>query len=535
MKDTEKGHEEIELDEDEESALDAAWDKLDSDADTQNDGGKVDDPNGKPSKSVGKALASCVIQRSDGKYHAPTMNNANLWSANISRAYWYSPQSAERQLAKFNAGESMDAAAAGRQQYSYSIEEPNSKPSKSFRQWCKRWVAKADGPHEFSSTQFNLEGYERSLALTKANQIDDADLTIKGREETPHITVRYGLETSNADQVREIVETFGSVSMVLGDVDYFPSDEYDVVVIRVESEDLHRLNEALAELPHVDTHDEYQPHVTLAYVNPGCGQKYVGMPDRGIKGNVLEYSQLVFSPKDGTPTIIDIASYPAQEAGNLPSKGLVRKAVDRNAVIWWSSIGQAERRIWLEEVTPGGYLGASQEQMLNKPLNGMDRYQASLAREAHAVALDRHVHGKLLVRNKKLCSKGAKEDYDRIKQSIPSTDMGGLRTAMSGLSKYPKDEIKDVLIELGYTSSGSKGNDLKRLMDNVTSLKISHSQTNQIGKQKRFDPGTKVASGQRGKGTVVEQADDLAVVKWISGDETVEQVKDLNPRTESKP
>ena len=54
--------------------------------------------------------------------------------------------------------------------------------------------------------------------------------------------------------------------LVLGEVAYFPADEYDVVIIRVESEDLHTLYDLLGQLPNVETHSEYQPHVTLAYV-----------------------------------------------------------------------------------------------------------------------------------------------------------------------------------------------------------------------------------------------------------------------------
>lgn len=192
--------------------------------------------------------------------------------------------------------------------------------SNTFKKWCKRWTKQYAG-HDYSSTQFNLEGEAQRRILQWTNSIEDDDLHQKGREDIPHVTVRYGLEGSDAGPVRQLVETFGSVSATLSEVDYFPSEQYDVLIVRVESEQLHTLNELLADLPHVDTHPTYQPHVTIAYLKPGMGQHYVdqltGMtPDeQGIVGDQLQFTHLVFSPKEGTPTLIEIDSYAAQEAG----------------------------------------------------------------------------------------------------------------------------------------------------------------------------------------------------------------------------
>lgn len=70
----------------------------------------------------------------------------------------------------------------------------------------------------------------------------------------------------------------------------------DVLKIDVISDDLEYLNELLSSLPHTDTHPTYQPHVTLAYVVPGSGAKYVG--DSTFAGREFIADEIVFSDQD---------------------------------------------------------------------------------------------------------------------------------------------------------------------------------------------------------------------------------------------
>jgi 2'-5' RNA ligase len=230
-------------------------------------------------------------------------------------------------------------------------EEPAEKVSKgwAFARWCKRWRDK--GQHEFSSTQFNLEGAALEHVRRLQAQIDPADMTDKGAESVPHVTVRYGLEGSDAGPVRQLVETFGPVPTTLGAMDCFEGEETDVVILRVDSDDLRRLNALLGELPHQDTHPTYQPHVTLAYVKPGLGAKHVELAaeqeaDRSGREPVdAKFTELVFSPKEGEPTLIPLNSYPATEKRKseprlksalkpsplpvLPSKKSTRRKLDK--------------------------------------------------------------------------------------------------------------------------------------------------------------------------------------------------------------
>jgi hypothetical protein len=183
-------------------------------------------------------------------------------------------------------------------------------------------VAKRAGPHKFASTQFNLAeaGYPKSqgspvpVLEEMALSIPDEDLEDDGREDEPHVTVKYGLHTASPEDVRRLVEGFGYVTLRLGKTSIFPAretdaqrggEQFDVVKVDVDSPGLHRLNALLADnLPHTDTHPEYRPHVTLAYVKPGRGEQYVGMDD--VDGMEVLCGRLVFSDPEGVRTVIPL-------------------------------------------------------------------------------------------------------------------------------------------------------------------------------------------------------------------------------------
>jgi len=61
----------------------------------------------------------------------------------------------------------------------------------------------------FSSTQINIEGDLKKSIIDTGNKIDpdDVDQT-EGLEAEPHVTVLYGLHTSNPNDVKKIVNDY---------------------------------------------------------------------------------------------------------------------------------------------------------------------------------------------------------------------------------------------------------------------------------------------------------------------------------------
>lgn len=158
--------------------------------------------------------------------------------------------------------------------------------------------------HDYSSTQVNLPKSEADEVRKVAAKIPDADIYTDpkdpsfGREENPHVTVKYGLHTADPKEVEPLIKGIGPITAKIGKVSIFENDGFDVVKADVNSPQLHALNKKIAEGTKVtDTHPDYKPHVTIAYVKKGMGEKYIG--DKSLEGKEITFDTLTFSGKDG--------------------------------------------------------------------------------------------------------------------------------------------------------------------------------------------------------------------------------------------
>lgn len=157
--------------------------------------------------------------------------------------------------------------------------------------------------HKFSSTQVDIPEPTRNVMLALGASIPDNQLSSDGREINPHITIKYGISSDNSALVALLVADYGPISFKLGKTNIFSSDEYDVVYAMVESPDLVKLNKLISDsLNVVNTHPEYVPHATIAFVKPGQGEQYKGIST--LDGTNTSVSCIVFSSSDGTKTNI---------------------------------------------------------------------------------------------------------------------------------------------------------------------------------------------------------------------------------------
>ena len=154
--------------------------------------------------------------------------------------------------------------------------------------------------HNYSNIMIVIPGWHKHAMLRMGRNIPDRHLGADGREAEPHITVKYGIaENVPPEKLRRALAGFGPVTVRLGKTSLFRNDDADVVKIDIDSADLHRLSALIGKIIATpgNTHPDYRPHATIAYVKPGFGVAHDG--DHTLSGQVLMSDTLVFSGKDG--------------------------------------------------------------------------------------------------------------------------------------------------------------------------------------------------------------------------------------------
>lgn len=121
---------------------------------------------------------------------------------------------------------------------------------------------------------------EQHLAGIDEDDLYTSDDDDYGLETEPHITILYGIHEDEMDPtvIRDMMkENMVSCTSMIRGIGIFESDDYDVVKYDVEpNRDLLKYRKLfLKSLPNTQTYDVYRPHMTIAYVKKGLGQKYV--------------------------------------------------------------------------------------------------------------------------------------------------------------------------------------------------------------------------------------------------------------------
>lgn len=166
---------------------------------------------------------------------------------------------------------------------------------------------------QYSSTQLDVMEPIRSIVIAFGEQIPEehlVDVDGSTHETNPHITVKYGLDKeTDVELVRELVQGFGPVTVRLGEMDKFESDEYDVLIVPVHSDDLQQLNQMIRSADGIvctDTFPVYRPHMTIAYMKKGTADEYIG--DDRFSGTQITFTNLTFSPPDDDKTVIGLVN-----------------------------------------------------------------------------------------------------------------------------------------------------------------------------------------------------------------------------------
>ena len=126
-----------------------------------------------------------------------------------------------------------------------------------------------------------------------------------GLEDEPHTTLLYGLHDDvTEDDVRNVVDKFKYGTCMITNPSLFENNDYDVLKFDTSGKNLHDTNIELSKLPHTTSYPDYHPHLTVAYLKPGEGRKYVKKL-KGIQFK-LEPTHIVYSMTNGDEINIEI-------------------------------------------------------------------------------------------------------------------------------------------------------------------------------------------------------------------------------------
>lgn len=152
---------------------------------------------------------------------------------------------------------------------------------------------------EYGCVMACIEGDQKSkiLAFNKSIIGDEVIYDNKdkefGREIDPHVTIKFGLTKHyTREEMEKFLEDVSPFIIDAKGINVFENDDFDVVKMDINGDELKRLNKKFSKLPNEDEHPDYHPHCTLAYVNPGEGKKFT---DKLKKFLDIEVGRIVYS------------------------------------------------------------------------------------------------------------------------------------------------------------------------------------------------------------------------------------------------
>ena len=199
----------------------------------------------------------------------------------------------------------------------------------------------ADVPDDLSQKilQWNKQNIPESILWTEEDG--------HGREDDPHITVKWGLDDAKPTRaLKKILKETKPIIASLGKISLFEADDYDVVKIEVHSDGLHKLHQRIKDtIPNTETHPTYNPHLTLAYVKKGQGKQFVGK--RPLSGNEsnFEIKRLTFSDKDRNHSKLMLSETAEQDKDDVWFAATKRRVSGNPRNIGWAWVYRIPRRL----------------------------------------------------------------------------------------------------------------------------------------------------------------------------------------------
>lgn len=178
-------------------------------------------------------------------------------------------------------------------------------------------------PHEYGCLMAVIpEPVAGQIVGWAKSRIDPKHVGTEGVEDAPHVTVKYGFRDSGPETLAKVKAMLAAVkpfTIRLGDFSKFDGkpEEGDPLFLEVESKELHALNAKVSrDFPCKDSHPEYRPHLTLAYIDAKAIGEYTPIARLPFQNIDVRIDCLEWGGADGKHEIIPLA--PAL-ASSVPS------------------------------------------------------------------------------------------------------------------------------------------------------------------------------------------------------------------------
>ena len=127
--------------------------------------------------------------------------------------------------------------------------------------------------------QVKFPGWERFVtSFVKKEDVYDNTAHEYGYETEPHVTILYGFhDDTDLNKIKKILDPIhNDIRIITNKISVFETKIYDVVKFEIHSVLLTKLNKIMREnFDYTSNFDSYNAHMTIAYVKPGTGKKYV--------------------------------------------------------------------------------------------------------------------------------------------------------------------------------------------------------------------------------------------------------------------
>jgi hypothetical protein len=178
-------------------------------------------------------------------------------------------------------------------------------------------VLEALGRHERCCVLAKLSGGAAETMRDVIASIDEGDLHYdedggKGREDSPHVTVLYGITTpAMLPLVKEIAARHEPFVMKFERLSLFEGDGYEVLKVDVSCDGMVALHEDLrASVDNDWKWPNYSPHATVAYLKEGAGEKYVKKSEdkQAMRDMAVLVERVIFTDFEERPYVVELGS-----------------------------------------------------------------------------------------------------------------------------------------------------------------------------------------------------------------------------------